>query len=75
MLKAYVPDDFEVSAVPYFDDSCGMKFQPHDFESTLDFFWQSRSRFDPRSFIINHLSPGQMARAYLEKYEECASDG
>lgn len=71
----YYPDRVRyepVSAVPYWDDRCGLKFAEVDaFLSTLDRFLSERNtgRFRPRDFILENLTLEHCARKYLDQWE------
>jgi hypothetical protein len=62
-----------VSSVPYWDDRCGMRFStPSEFEAAWDRFWAdfSAGRFDPRSYILEHLTLEKCASEYVRTVED-----
>lgn len=69
------PPGLVVSSVPYFDERCGLVFTEADMESRLDQFWEGRSRFRPRSFVQDVLSPQRCARIYLALLDRAAQWG
>jgi hypothetical protein len=68
----YFPDrvKFEpVSSVPYWDESCGMKFiDLATFEGEWRNFWAQAEagRFTPRDYVLDNLTLEKQARAYYE---------
>ncbi len=57
------------SSVPFFSPECGERFVGwEDFEAKLDQFLSRRERYDPRSYVLEHLSPAKSARIYAEQY-------
>jgi hypothetical protein len=55
-----------VSSVPYWDDSCGVKFKSFtDFKSGLDLFLSKLETFSPRSYILKNLTLEISAQAYI----------
>jgi glycosyltransferase involved in cell wall biosynthesis len=68
---SYYPDRvrFEpVSSVPYWDARCGTTFRDEqEFREVFDQFWSdvSRHAFDPRGYILEHLTLEKSARAYV----------
>lgn len=67
-LKPYMTDAINISSVPYFNESCGMKFKIADFEKVCDSFWQNLSGFEPRNYVKDHLSLELSAKGYLQAY-------
>jgi len=69
---AYFPDKvvFEpVTSVPYWDECCGRRFSgAPDFEFAWGEFWEDAraNRFEPRDYILEHLTLEKCARDYLE---------
>lgn len=64
-----------VSAVPYWDDSCGLKFGgSHDFELALNLFLEklSRQTFASQQYIENNLSLEKCALKYVDIYTNLA---
>jgi glycosyltransferase involved in cell wall biosynthesis len=70
----YYPDKVRyepVSSVPYWDDSCGIKFNSEiEFEEKLNLFMGIHARFEPRAFILNNLTLEISAEKYLQIYRE-----
>jgi glycosyltransferase involved in cell wall biosynthesis len=70
----YYPDKVRyepVSSVPYWDDSCGIKFNSEiEFEERLNLFMGKHARFEPRAFILNNLTLEISAEKYLQIYRE-----
>lgn len=55
-----------VSSVPYWDDSCGIKFATYDdFEAQFVNFQNAMDQFSPRSFVQNNFDLGACARNYI----------
>lgn len=69
-LKPYVNANMVITSVPYFDNECGMKFTMVNFEQIYDEFWQKLSRFNPRHYVENNLSPELSATHYLAEYAQ-----
>lgn len=62
-----------VSSVPYWDDTCGLKFKDgHDFPSVLARFLEKQSHhlFAPASYIQKNLTLERAAQAYADIYNE-----
>ena len=60
-----------VSAVPYWDNRCGVKFtSADDFDKQLQAFLTGLSGFNPRSYIMKNLTLEVCAKKYLEIYRE-----
>jgi hypothetical protein len=58
-----------VTSVPYWDERCGLTFDsPAAFEARLDEFrqLQQEGAFQPRDYILEHLTLERSARAYLQ---------
>ncbi|ASU36784.1 glycosyltransferase [Mucilaginibacter xinganensis] len=56
-----------VSSVPYWHESCGLKFKEiSEFEKQLDTFLSMRDKFKPRQFILNNLTLERSAERYLQ---------
>ncbi|MDQ7947321.1 MAG: hypothetical protein REI78_13005 [Pedobacter sp.] len=65
-----------VSAVPYWDENCGLKFQSiQEFESVLEHFQaeQAKGNFHPRKYIQENLSLESCAMAYRDIYLKLAN--
>jgi glycosyltransferase involved in cell wall biosynthesis len=68
---AYYPERVKfgpVSSVPYWDESCGVDFADLDqFRRVFDPFWSGvvDGRFEPRRFIVDHLTLEHCAQQYL----------
>ena len=59
-----------VTAAPYFDEHCGMRFIAQaDLEPTLTTFLNSLSTFSPRSYIEAELSLAKQATAFVELFK------
>ncbi|WP_316804875.1 glycosyltransferase [Pedobacter nototheniae] len=55
-----------VSSVPYWDDTCGVKFKDlSNFKSSLDLFLSKIETFSPRSYILKNLTLEISAQAYI----------
>ncbi|HEY4196019.1 MAG TPA: glycosyltransferase [Mucilaginibacter sp.] len=60
-----------VSAVPYWDNRCGVKFtSADDFDEKLQDFLAKLPEFNPRNYILENLTLEVCARKYLEIYHE-----
>ena len=56
---------FPGTSVPYFDDSCGVKYENFDNETFNDFLSRT-GYFDPRSFIIKDHTLEESAKRYVQ---------
>jgi hypothetical protein len=57
------------SSVPYFSDQCGECFRNiAEFSSALDRFLERLSSFQPREYVVAHLSMAESARIYANAY-------
>lgn len=64
-----------VSAVPYWNDQCGVKFKDfEDFETQLPHFLQQlkEGRFEPKAYILANLTLEKCAQAYADIYQQVA---
>lgn len=60
-----------VSAVPYWDDRCGLKFRGmNDFGDQLERFLNTLGNFKPRDFIMENLTLERCAEKYIKIYNE-----
>jgi hypothetical protein len=60
-----------VSAVPYWDKRCGIKFtSAGDFNESLQEFLKKLNEFKPRDYIMDNLTLELSARRYLEIVEQ-----
>jgi len=60
-----------VSAVPYWDERCGVKFsEADDFENKLEEFMLKLPGFRPRDYILENLTLEKCAQKYLDIYNE-----
>ena len=70
----YYPDKVKyepVSSVPYWDDSCGVKFKDAiEFNEKLNLFIGRHDKFEPRKFILNNLTLELSAEKYMQIYHE-----
>jgi hypothetical protein len=74
-LLPHLNEAMKITSVPYFDESCGMKFKLQDFETTCDAFWKKRASFTPRRYVQEHLSPEKAGKRYLGEYARIAAGG
>jgi hypothetical protein len=59
-----------VTAAPYFDDTCGLKFTDrNDLRPTLDIFFENISTFTPRKYIEKELSLQKQATDFLNLFK------
>jgi hypothetical protein len=72
MLKPYLAPGSAVSAVPYFDETCGMTFKIDGFEAACEEFWARRDTYRPRAYVENTLSLPLSGARYLAEYERIA---
>lgn len=59
----------QVSSVPYWDDTCGTKFETiNDFETSLLLFLEKAKchKFSPRNFILEHLTLEKCAKQFYD---------
>lgn len=68
-MIALAPEGFRVSAVPYFDDRCGMTFKLEALETVLDAFVTDLPRYRPREYVLDTLSLKRSGERYLELYD------
>jgi hypothetical protein len=68
-LSPFAKTKLDVSAVPYFDQRCGMTFKLDEFERKLDEFWAARDRYAPRVYVAENLSLEIAAAKYMEMYD------
>jgi len=60
-----------VSAVPYWDNRCGIKFNTIvDFEVKLPAFLNNLNHFQPRAYILENLTLEKCAVQYMEIYQQ-----
>lgn len=60
-----------VSAVPYWDECCGVKFiSADDFDAQLQGFLKTLPEFNPRNYIMENLTLEVCAKKYLEIHRE-----
>lgn len=60
-----------VTSVPYWDERCGRKFvDAADFPEGLDHFWECRTQYSPREYVLQNLTLEICARQYLEHVNE-----
>ncbi|MEM7522733.1 MAG: hypothetical protein AAF360_03045 [Pseudomonadota bacterium] len=71
--RLFFPDDQRVSAVPYFDETCGVTFSAAGGPAALHDFDKKRLTFQPRSYVENKLNFEAGANAFLRLYEEVGS--
>jgi hypothetical protein len=63
---AYTP----VTAAPYFNNSCGLRFtKREELENSLDAFLSSLATFSPRSFIEAELSLAKQATSFISLFK------
>jgi hypothetical protein len=60
--------DIQVSAVPYFDERCGVRFKLPEMETAFADFWERRDSFSPRSYVQDALSLQRSGENYLRLY-------
>ena len=68
-MIALAPENFRVSAVPYFDRRCGLTFKLDTLESTLDAFMAELKTYTPRDYVLDALSLERSGQRYLELYQ------
>lgn len=73
LQRRFAADDLVVSAVPYFDERCGVRFKADNLEASFDDFWQRLATFNPRRYIVDTLGMDRSARDYLTYYDSLAS--
>lgn len=62
--------DFPVTAVPYFDDTCGIKITDlSELLAALERMVDERGFFHPREYVLRNLSLEGQARAFVELWE------
>jgi hypothetical protein len=65
-----------VSSVPYWEDSCGMKFKDAaGFNAGFDSFWAAASggKFDPRSYIVDNFTLAARSKAFVDLVAKLSS--
>ncbi len=70
--RSFVPANFRVSSVPYFDERCGLTFQIANFEPVFDSFLKRMGEFRPRDFVVERLNMRRAAEEYLRFYSALA---
>ena len=76
---AYYPDKVSfapVTSVPYWDDRCGLRFVGiNQFLDEFDLFWHAveRDAYNPRAYILEHLTLEQCAQQYLALFNAATS--
>ncbi|OOY05774.1 hypothetical protein BMI87_07095 [Thioclava sp. F28-4] len=68
----FVPEGLEVSAVPYFDDRCGLRWTRANMEGRFEDFWARLPEYQPREYILDELSLERGARRFLDLFERIA---
>lgn len=63
--RPMAPPGLWASSVPYFDDSCGVRFDVARLEACFDDFWSRRAGFHPRDYIAAELGLEKSAHDYL----------
>jgi hypothetical protein len=63
--RPMAPPGLWASSVPYFDESCGVRFGAARLETDFDDFWAQRETFHPRDYIAAELGLEKSARNYL----------
>ena len=75
---AYYPNKVQyqpVSAVPYWDNRCGVKFTGvNELENKLDIFLTRFDEFKPRDFVLENLTLEMCARKYLDIFKQVESE-
>ena len=59
-----------VSAVPYFDERCGMKTSMETFEKDLPVFIQNLQKYKPRQYILDNHTLVKGAQKYIDILEK-----
>jgi hypothetical protein len=76
---AYYPDKVQfagVSAVPYWDERCGLKFKDaEDFPCKLDEFWEKLlgGEFAPREYVLENLTLEKCAQDYVKHVQDVSA--
>lgn len=65
ILKKFVPPDFKVSSVPYWDERCGIRFKTKYLEENFNKFITRLDTFRPREFVSAELGLELAAQRYL----------
>ncbi|HEY9003240.1 MAG TPA: glycosyltransferase family 1 protein [Mucilaginibacter sp.] len=63
------PKPLPASSVPFFDETCGMKFtDPNDFNEKIEGFWENvkAGTYHPRDYILQNLTLEKSAQAMLD---------
>ncbi|HEY4197355.1 MAG TPA: hypothetical protein VGM63_17555, partial [Mucilaginibacter sp.] len=64
-----------VSAVPYWDERCGVKFtSADDFDEQLKSFLNKLPGFNPHSYIMENLTLEKCAELYLDIYKQVEAE-
>ncbi|MCB9988459.1 MAG: glycosyltransferase [Rhodospirillales bacterium] len=71
-FQTFIPDDVRVSSVPYFDETCGLRFAIDEFETACDKFWEKKDQYNPRQYVIRNLSMKKAGETYFAEYEKIA---
>jgi len=60
---------FKVTAIPYFDDLCGIRITKiESLEGAIQEMFKRFTEFHPRQFIVDHLSLERMAKALVNMW-------
>lgn len=73
MLNRDAPPQLNVSAVPYFDERCGVRATRDALDTGFDTFWSHLGDYRPRDYVTDCLSMAVSAKAYLELYARTGS--
>lgn len=57
-----------ISAVPYFDDRCGMRFKIDEFETVCEAFCKKINDFKPRDYVQETLSMKRAGETWFKVY-------
>ncbi|HEY0174877.1 MAG TPA: hypothetical protein VGC08_00775 [Pedobacter sp.] len=75
---AYFPDKVKyqpVSSVPYWDNRCGLKFAGIDeFSIKLPEFVEKLDQFEPRRYILEHLTLEKSAQMYYDIFQQVSKE-
>ncbi|APG48924.1 glycosyltransferase [Phaeobacter porticola] len=66
--RALATGDVAPSAVPYFDERCGLRFKLANIEEQLDQFWAALPDYRPRDYVLDNLSLRRGAERFMSLY-------